>query len=55
MRFVKTVGMHAVPPPITGTFMPPYNKPDLDDTQVTYAEKHLSPADLAASRNRVPA
>ncbi|GJS18692.1 putative ribonuclease H-like domain-containing protein [Tanacetum coccineum] len=32
-RFVKAVGMHAVPSPITGTFMPPSNKPDLDDTQ----------------------
>ncbi|GJX74859.1 hypothetical protein Tco_0313454 [Tanacetum coccineum] len=37
--FVKTVGMHAVPPPITGTFMPPSNRPDLDDTQVTYGSK----------------
>ncbi|GJT21466.1 putative ribonuclease H-like domain-containing protein [Tanacetum coccineum] len=35
-RFVKAVGMHVVPPPITGTFMPPSNKPNLDDTQVTY-------------------
>ncbi|GJR50416.1 ribonuclease H-like domain-containing protein [Tanacetum coccineum] len=32
-RFVKAVGMHVVPSPITGTFMPPSNKPDLDDTQ----------------------
>ncbi|GJU55450.1 putative ribonuclease H-like domain-containing protein [Tanacetum coccineum] len=31
-RFVKTIGMHTVPPPITGTFMPPSNNPDLDDT-----------------------
>ncbi|GJZ02770.1 hypothetical protein Tco_0520731 [Tanacetum coccineum] len=38
-RFVKAVGMHAVPPPITGTFMPPSNMPDLDDTQVTYGSK----------------
>ncbi|GJY17357.1 putative ribonuclease H-like domain-containing protein [Tanacetum coccineum] len=38
-RFVKVVGMHVVPPPITGTFMPPSNKPDLDDTQVTYGSK----------------
>ncbi|GJT35702.1 hypothetical protein Tco_0926121 [Tanacetum coccineum] len=37
--FVKAVGMHAVPPPITGTFMPPSNNPDLDDTQVTYGSK----------------
>ncbi|GJR63097.1 hypothetical protein Tco_1505259 [Tanacetum coccineum] len=31
-RFVKAVGMHVVPSPITGTFMPPSNQPDLDDT-----------------------
>ncbi|GKE41843.1 hypothetical protein Tco_1469127, partial [Tanacetum coccineum] len=31
-RFVKAVGMHVVPSPIIGTFMPPSNKPDLDDT-----------------------
>ncbi|GJR09982.1 putative ribonuclease H-like domain-containing protein [Tanacetum coccineum] len=31
-RFDKAVGMHVVPPPITGTFMPPSNRPDLDDT-----------------------
>ncbi|GJX22360.1 putative ribonuclease H-like domain-containing protein, partial [Tanacetum coccineum] len=37
--FVKPVGMHAVPPPITGTFMPPSNKPDIDDTQFTYGSK----------------
>ncbi|GKG10785.1 hypothetical protein Tco_0342185, partial [Tanacetum coccineum] len=38
-RFVKAVGMHVVPSPITGTFMPPFNKPNLDDTQVTYGSK----------------
>ncbi|GKG21324.1 hypothetical protein Tco_0383919, partial [Tanacetum coccineum] len=38
-RFVKTVGMHVVPPPLTGTFMPPSNNPDLDDTQFTYGSK----------------
>ncbi|GKE30723.1 hypothetical protein Tco_1446107, partial [Tanacetum coccineum] len=31
-RFVKVVGMHVVPPPITGTFMPPSNNSDIDDT-----------------------
>ncbi|GJZ09487.1 putative ribonuclease H-like domain-containing protein [Tanacetum coccineum] len=37
--FVKPVGMHAVPPPITGTFMPPSNNADIDDTQFTYGSK----------------
>ncbi|GKF51492.1 hypothetical protein Tco_0147959, partial [Tanacetum coccineum] len=38
-RFDKAVGIHAVPPPITGTFMPPSNRPDIDDTQFTYGLK----------------
>ncbi|GJS59035.1 ribonuclease H-like domain-containing protein, partial [Tanacetum coccineum] len=37
--FVKAVRIHAVPPPITRTFMPPSNNPDLDDTQFTYGSK----------------
>ncbi|GJR27786.1 putative ribonuclease H-like domain-containing protein [Tanacetum coccineum] len=37
--FVKAGGLHAVPGPITGTFMPPSNKPDIDDTQFTYVEQ----------------
>ncbi|GKB06465.1 hypothetical protein Tco_0834698 [Tanacetum coccineum] len=41
-RFVKAVGMHVVPSPITRTFMPPSNKPDLDDTQVTYGSNDKS-------------
>ncbi|GKD39264.1 hypothetical protein Tco_1259471, partial [Tanacetum coccineum] len=40
-RFVKAVGMHAVPPPITGTFMPPSNNPDLDDTQLELHNKPM--------------
>ncbi|GJZ28955.1 hypothetical protein Tco_0573602, partial [Tanacetum coccineum] len=32
--FSKLLEMHAVPSPITGTFMPPSNKPDLDDTRL---------------------
>ncbi|GJU76300.1 putative ribonuclease H-like domain-containing protein, partial [Tanacetum coccineum] len=34
----KAVGMHVVPPPITGTFMPPSNNL-IDDTQFTYGSK----------------
>ncbi|GJS88473.1 ribonuclease H-like domain-containing protein [Tanacetum coccineum] len=38
-RFVKAIGIHAVPSPITGTFMPTSNKPDFHDTRVTYGSK----------------
>ncbi|GJU12676.1 ribonuclease H-like domain-containing protein [Tanacetum coccineum] len=37
-RFVKAVGMHAVPPPITRTFMPPSNNPDLEIQQLYYVQ-----------------
>nr|GEY25804.1 xylulose kinase-1 [Tanacetum cinerariifolium] len=35
-RFVKAGKMHAVPPPITGTFMPTSYKSDLAKTQATF-------------------
>ncbi|GJZ76468.1 hypothetical protein Tco_0641140 [Tanacetum coccineum] len=40
-RFVKAVEMHDVPSPLTGTFMPPSNKPDLDDTQLGLYNKPM--------------
>ncbi|GJX26588.1 putative ribonuclease H-like domain-containing protein [Tanacetum coccineum] len=46
--FVKPVGMHAVPPPITGTFMPPSNKPDIDDTPVYDKSSDSEPTDFAS-------
>ncbi|GJS94615.1 putative ribonuclease H-like domain-containing protein [Tanacetum coccineum] len=49
--FVKPVGMHAVPPPITGTFMPPSNKPDIDDTQFTYGSKSNNSSDTNSVSN----
>nr|GEW54791.1 ribonuclease H-like domain-containing protein [Tanacetum cinerariifolium] len=38
-RFVKAGRMHAVPPPITGTFMPTSYKSDLEETQATFGSK----------------
>nr|GEX14513.1 hypothetical protein [Tanacetum cinerariifolium] len=38
-RFVKAGKMHAVPPPITGTFMPTSYKSDLVKTQATFGSK----------------
>ncbi|GJU48192.1 putative ribonuclease H-like domain-containing protein [Tanacetum coccineum] len=49
--FVKAVGMHAVPPPITGTFMPPSNNPDIDDTQFTYGSKSTNYAETNSVSN----
>ncbi|GJU24464.1 putative ribonuclease H-like domain-containing protein [Tanacetum coccineum] len=38
-RFVKAGEMHAVPPPITGTYMPSPYKSDIEETQVSYGSK----------------
>ncbi|GKD94381.1 hypothetical protein Tco_1374218 [Tanacetum coccineum] len=46
-KFDKAVGMHVVPPPITGTFMPPSDRPGLDDTQVTYVTSPQTQRQLA--------
>ncbi|GJX59076.1 putative ribonuclease H-like domain-containing protein [Tanacetum coccineum] len=48
--FVKAVGMHVVPPPITRTFIPPSNNPDLDDTYVkSSSSKTNEPLDFTPS------
>ncbi|GKA25843.1 putative ribonuclease H-like domain-containing protein [Tanacetum coccineum] len=49
--FVKAGGLHAVPGPITGTFMPPSNKPDIDDTQFTYGSKSNNSSDTNSVSN----
>ncbi|GJS59807.1 putative ribonuclease H-like domain-containing protein [Tanacetum coccineum] len=50
-RFIKDVGLHAVPGPITGTFMPPSNKPDIEDTQYTYGSKSNNCVDTNSVSN----
>ncbi|GJR77692.1 putative ribonuclease H-like domain-containing protein [Tanacetum coccineum] len=47
--FVKAIGIHDVPPPIIGTFMPPSNNPDLDDTQFIYGSNPQSPMTMNLS------
>ncbi|GKF20907.1 hypothetical protein Tco_0069545, partial [Tanacetum coccineum] len=43
--------MHVVPPPITRTFMPPSNNPDIDDTQFTYGSKSANYAETNSVSN----
>ncbi|GKF98918.1 hypothetical protein Tco_0297701, partial [Tanacetum coccineum] len=49
--FDKPAGMHVVPPPITGIFMPPSNKPDIDDTQFTYGSKSNNSSEINSVSN----
>ncbi|GJV98186.1 hypothetical protein Tco_1553438 [Tanacetum coccineum] len=38
-RFAKVEGMHAVPPPMTGIYMPPKSDFGIDETNFTYGPK----------------
>ncbi|GKB16273.1 ribonuclease H-like domain-containing protein [Tanacetum coccineum] len=38
-RFAKVEGMHAVPPPMTGNYMPPKSDFGIDESQFTYGPK----------------
>nr|GFB07735.1 hypothetical protein [Tanacetum cinerariifolium] len=38
-RFVKVKGMHAVPPPMTGIYMPPKSNFGIDESKFTYGPK----------------
>ncbi|GJW04868.1 putative ribonuclease H-like domain-containing protein, partial [Tanacetum coccineum] len=39
-RFVKVKGMHAVPPPMTGIYMPSKSDFGIDESKFTYGPKH---------------
>nr|GFA92551.1 hypothetical protein [Tanacetum cinerariifolium] len=38
-RFASVDHMKAVPPPLTGNYMPPSNIPDIDESQMVYGKK----------------
>nr|GEZ36003.1 hypothetical protein [Tanacetum cinerariifolium] len=38
-RFASVDHMKAVPPPLTGNYMPPFNNPDIDESQMVYGKK----------------
>ncbi|GJS42084.1 ribonuclease H-like domain-containing protein [Tanacetum coccineum] len=44
-RFVTAEGMHAVPPPMTGNYMPAGPDIELDYSQFTYGPKQTQPSD----------
>ncbi|GJU74151.1 putative ribonuclease H-like domain-containing protein [Tanacetum coccineum] len=43
----------SAPRPITGTFMPPSNKPDIDDTQFTYGSKSNNSSETNSNQLRL--
>ncbi|GJS18760.1 putative ribonuclease H-like domain-containing protein [Tanacetum coccineum] len=44
-RFVSAEGMHAVPPPMTGNYMPSGPDVEVDDSKFTYGPKQTQPSE----------
>ncbi|GJT52300.1 hypothetical protein Tco_0978457 [Tanacetum coccineum] len=44
-RFVTAKGMHAVPPPMTGNYMPSGPDVEIDDSKFTYGPKQTQPSE----------
>ncbi|GJV73460.1 hypothetical protein Tco_1493455 [Tanacetum coccineum] len=51
-RFVKAGEMHAVPPSITGTYMPNPYKSDIEETQVSYGSKSDNKTSKTSSESK---
>ncbi|GJS55017.1 hypothetical protein Tco_0628379 [Tanacetum coccineum] len=48
-RFAKVEGMHAVPPPMTGIYMPPKSDFGIDESNFTYGPKQSKTSESAAN------
>ncbi|GKA37029.1 ribonuclease H-like domain-containing protein [Tanacetum coccineum] len=48
-RFAKVEGMHVVPPPMTGIYMPPKSDFGIDESNFTYGPKQSKTSESAAS------
>ncbi|GJR46924.1 ribonuclease H-like domain-containing protein [Tanacetum coccineum] len=48
-RFAKVKGMHAVPPPMTGIYMPPKSDFGIDESNFTYGPKQSKTSESAAN------
>ncbi|GJR84137.1 hypothetical protein Tco_0154922 [Tanacetum coccineum] len=50
-RFAKVEGMHAVPPPMTGNYMPPKSDFRIDESNFTYGPKQSKTSESDAKRS----
>ncbi|GJW83136.1 hypothetical protein Tco_0156281 [Tanacetum coccineum] len=48
-RFAKVKGMHAVPPPMTGIYMPPKSDFGIDESNFTYGPKQFKTSEFAGN------
>ncbi|GJW32683.1 putative ribonuclease H-like domain-containing protein [Tanacetum coccineum] len=52
-RFVTAEGMHAVPPPMTGNYMPSGPDVEVDDSKFTYGPKHTQPSESESQTSKL--
>ncbi|GKG36447.1 hypothetical protein Tco_0444125, partial [Tanacetum coccineum] len=50
-RFVTSEGMHAVPPPMTGNYMPTGHDIEIDESKFTYGLKQSTPSESDTRSN----
>ncbi|GKA25609.1 ribonuclease H-like domain-containing protein, partial [Tanacetum coccineum] len=51
-RFVTAEGMHAVPPPMTGNYMPSGPNVEVDDSKFTYGPKQTQPSEFESQSSK---
>nr|GFA01160.1 ribonuclease H-like domain-containing protein [Tanacetum cinerariifolium] len=52
-RFASVDHMKAVPPPLTGNYMPPSNIPDIDESQMMYGKKATDSSEIKTNDDNV--
>nr|GFB67637.1 hypothetical protein [Tanacetum cinerariifolium] len=52
-RFASVDHMKAVPPPLTGNYMPPSNIPDIDESQMVYGKKATDSSEIKTNDDSI--
>nr|GFC53662.1 hypothetical protein [Tanacetum cinerariifolium] len=52
-RFTSVEYMKAVPPPLTGNYMPPFNIPDIDESQMVYGKKATDSSEIKTNDDSI--
>nr|GEY93063.1 hypothetical protein [Tanacetum cinerariifolium] len=52
-RFASVDHMKAVPPPLTGNYMPPSNIPDIDESQMVYGKKATNSSEIKTNDDSI--
>nr|GEY90875.1 hypothetical protein [Tanacetum cinerariifolium] len=52
-RFASVDHMKAVPPPLTGNYMPPSNIPDIDESHMVYGKKSIESSEIKTNDDSI--